>query len=190
MDCTSCRHDFSIAYFADSSGPRPKIGFEGGQTPINKRFPKRGFHNPNAVEWVPLNLKNLQEYIKTGRIDASKTITMKDIRDSGLIHKKVDNGVKLLGNGTEEFDIPIHIQVSKCSRSAREAVEKAGGTVTSVYYNKLGLRALLKPEAFVPKGRLLPSPVRAIPVKHKAAYDAIGQIPPDVQHQVSSTIKE
>lgn len=64
------------------------------------------------------------------------------------------------------------------SAAAREAVEKAGGTVTTVYYNKLGIRALLKPESFAKKGRLLPRPARP-PVKLVTRFDSLGCLPPD-----------
>lgn len=64
------------------------------------------------------------------------------------------------------------------SESAREAVEKAGGSVTRVHYNKLGLRALLKPEWFAKKGRLLPRPARPPPrIRHMGLVDAIGRLP-------------
>lgn len=62
--------------------------------------------------------------------------------------------------GAETFDKPLHLQVSQASASAVAAVERAGGSVTTVYYNKLGMRALLKPEWFARKERLLPRPAR------------------------------
>ena len=74
--------------------------------------------------------------------------------------------------------MPVNIQVSQASAAAREAVEKAGGTVTTVYYNKLGIRALLKPEAFAKKGRLLPRPARP-PPKLAPRFDSVGCLPPD-----------
>ncbi|GMH34138.1 hypothetical protein BSKO_01972 [Bryopsis sp. KO-2023] len=159
------------------TGSNPKIGFEGGQTPIFKRFPKKGFRNPNMVEWVPLNLDRLKECIGYGKLDTTQTITMKNLRDSGTVGKKIKHGVKVLAKGKEKFDVPVHLQVSKCSMQAREAIEKAGGSVKLVYYNALGLRALLKPEAFLKKGRLIPRPVQRIPTKHAKAYDEVGEIP-------------
>ena len=74
--------------------------------------------------------------------------------------------------------MPVNIQVSQASAAAREAIEKAGGTVTTVYYNKLGIRALLKPEAFARKGRLLPRPARP-PPKLAPRFDSVGCLPPD-----------
>ena len=123
------------------------IGFEGGQTPLYKRAPKRGFKNIHAVPLEPLNLDKLEKYIVAGRIDGSKTITMKDIFDSGIVGN-VRNGVKLLGIGEHEFSSKIDIEVSRASQSAIDAIEKCGGTITSMHYNRLGLRVLLKPHKF------------------------------------------
>ncbi len=69
------------------------------------------------------------------------------------------------------------VQVSQVSQSAKEAVERAGGSVTTVYYNELGLRALTKPGWFAKKGRLLPRPARP-PPKLAGQYDAVGELPP------------
>ena len=80
--------------------------------------------------------------------------------------------------GASRLRTPVNIQVSQVSAAAREAVEKAGGTVTTVYYNRLGIRALLKPESFAKKGRLLPRPARP-PAKLLPRYDSLGCLPPD-----------
>lgn len=68
--------------------------------------------------------------------------------------------------------------MSQVSRAARAAVERAGGSVTTVYYNKLGLRALTRPEWFVKKGRLLPRSARP-PPKLAAQFDMVGELPPN-----------
>ena len=60
------------------SGSKPRIGFEGGQTPLRLTLPKRGFHNPKRMVFTPLNLCRLQQWIDDGRLDVSKTLTMKD----------------------------------------------------------------------------------------------------------------
>ena len=67
--------------------------------------------------------------------------------------------------------------MSQASASARAAVEAAGGSVTTVYYNQLGLRALLKPDWFAAKGRLLPRPARP-PPKLEGRFDRLGELPP------------
>ena len=72
---------------------------------------------------------------------------------------------------------PRRPQVSQASAAAREAIERAGGSVTTVYYNKLGLRALLQPDWFAKKGRLLPRPARP-PPKLAPRFDAVGELPP------------
>ncbi|KAL4529265.1 hypothetical protein Ndes2526B_g04094 [Nannochloris sp. 'desiccata'] len=159
------------------SGGGPKPGFEGGQTPLRLRVPKRGFHNPFTRVYHPLNLQRLQEWIQTGRLDASQVITMKDLRDSGAVRKQIGDGVKLLADGAEDFSIKVDLQITAASTAAREAVEKAGGNVTTVYYNKLGLRALTQPEWFEKKNRLLPRPARP-PPKLVGRFDVRGNLPP------------
>ena len=80
--------------------------------------------------------------------------------------------------GAVRLRTPVNIQVSQVSAAASDAVEKAGGTVTTVYYNRLGIKALLKPESFAKKGRLLPRPARP-PAKLLPRYDSLGCLPPD-----------
>ncbi|CAO3565076.1 unnamed protein product [Mortierella alpina] len=129
------------------NGGQPKPGFEGGQTRLIDRLPKRGFKNPEHKDFQPLNLDRLQFWIESGRIDATQTITMKHLLDSRCIHN-IEDGVKLLGDGKADFKTPINIEVSRASKSAIKAIEACGGKITSVYYNELGLRALTKPEKF------------------------------------------
>ena len=162
------------------SGTSGLQGFEGGQTPLAFRTPKRGFYNPFRRTYAPLNLDKLQQWVDLGRLDPSSVITMKHLRDSGAVSRQVHDGVKLLGGGGTRAlrrDTPLHVQVVQCSATARKAIEATGGSVTTVYYNKLGLRALLKPEAFAKKGRLIPRPARP-PPKLRDRFDAIGELPP------------
>lgn len=102
---------------------------------------------------------------------------MKDLRDSGAVRRRIGDGVKVLANGAEEFSTKVNLQVSAISTPAREAIEKAGGSVTTVYYNPLGLRALLQPEWFAKKGRLLPRAARP-PPKLIGRFDVTGELPP------------
>ncbi|KAG0147223.1 hypothetical protein CROQUDRAFT_656328 [Cronartium quercuum f. sp. fusiforme G11] len=140
-----------------NKGNSPRLGFEGGQTPITRLFPKRGAHNPTKVEMSPLNLSQLQLWIDQKRIDPSKPITMKELLDSRIVHG-IKDGVKLLGKGTIDFRTPnLTIVVSRASQSAIEAVERLGGTVLCKFYNRLTLRALLKPHRFAAKERFLPA---------------------------------
>ncbi|KAI9485071.1 ribosomal protein L18e/L15P [Zychaea mexicana] len=133
---------------ARSGNGKPVPGFEGGQTPLIKRIPKRGFYNIHGKDYHQLNLDRLQHWIQTGRIDASKTITMKELLDSRCIHK-IQDGVKLLGVGSESFAHSIQIEVSKASQTAIDAIEKAGGKVTLCDLNKVALRAHVHPEKFM-----------------------------------------
>ena len=95
-----------------------------------------------------LNLDKLERFVEVGRLDPGQLITMKTLRDQGVVSKNLKGGVKVLGRGAAEFRTPVHLEVSQASATARAAIEKAGGSVTEVYYNRLGLRALLKPEKF------------------------------------------
>eukprot|EP00695_Tsukubamonas_globosa_P002695 TRINITY_DN388_c0_g1_i1.p1 TRINITY_DN388_c0_g1~~TRINITY_DN388_c0_g1_i1.p1 ORF type:complete len:240 (+),score=72.55 TRINITY_DN388_c0_g1_i1:59-778(+) len=141
------------------SGGGPAKDFEGGQTKLARRIPKHGFVNPGALVYQSVNLSTIQHWIDTGRINASEPITMKTLFDCGILNKVEWPGIKLLGDGAESFNIPINIEVARASLSAIAAVERAGGNVTCAYYNKLNLRAHLKPEKFrtIPK-RATPPP--------------------------------
>eukprot|EP00252_Welwitschia_mirabilis_P015476 TRINITY_DN3401_c0_g1_i1.p1 TRINITY_DN3401_c0_g1~~TRINITY_DN3401_c0_g1_i1.p1 ORF type:complete len:277 (-),score=37.19 TRINITY_DN3401_c0_g1_i1:143-973(-) len=171
-----------------------KLGFEGGQTPLRKRLPKKYFHDPFALSFRPVSLKRIAKFINSGHIDSSELITMKTLRDSGAVGKKIGDGIELVEHGAELIKWPIHIEVSRTTEAAKAAVEAAGGTVTKVHYNKLGLRALLKPEAFAKKGRLLPKPARS-PPKIVPHVDAIGRLPaptkpmmPKAEHEIKVQI--
>lgn len=168
------------------AGRSPRLGFEGGQTPLRLRLPKRGFFNPFSRIYRPLNLDTLQQWIESGRLDPSQKITMRELRASNAVGRKIADGVKLLSRGASTFAVPVHLEVSAASQKAREAVENAGGSVATVYYNKLGLRALLKPEWFEKKGRLLPRPAR-IPPKLVGRFDARGSLPVDIEIKVESS---
>jgi len=128
-----------------SGNGKPKASFEGGQTPITRKFPKRGFVNQNAKTWAPVNLDRLQHWIDQGRLESSpdKPITAHELLLSGCVHD-VHDGIKLLGDGAEQLTTPVHITPSRASKSAIKAVEKLGGTVFCKYYNPLALRDCVK----------------------------------------------
>lgn len=153
-----------------------KLGFEGGQTPLRRRLPKRGFKNPFSLTFQPIGLGKIAKLINAGKIDSSELITMKTLKDAGALGKQIKDGVRLMGRGSEQIKWPIHLEVSRVTVRAKEAVEAAGGSVRRVYYNKLGFRALLKPEWFEKKGRLLPKAARP-PPKQKDKVDSIGRLP-------------
>jgi large subunit ribosomal protein L15 len=101
-------------------------GFEGGQMPIYRRLPKRGFTNINAREFCEVNLGRLQAAIEAGKVDAGQPITEAVLRTAGLIGKPLD-GVRLLARG--ELKTKVTIEVTGASKAAIAAVEKLGGSV-------------------------------------------------------------
>eukprot|EP01147_Barroeca_monosierra_P005405 gene5405-7142_t len=125
-----------------------RLLFEGGQTPFYRRQPKHGFHNPNSRTFDPVNLDDISSAVEAGKIDPNQTITMKILKDAGLIGRQVKHGVKLLARGKEKLATPIEIEVSRASKTAIEAIESVGGSITTVYFNQRTLQALLKPHRF------------------------------------------
>jgi len=104
-------------------------GFEGGQMPIHRRLPKRGFNNANRMEFSTVNTGMLQQAIDAKRIKESDKITESFLVEKGLARANV-NGIKLLNKG--ELKAKLTIEVTKASASAEEAVKKAGGKVSFV----------------------------------------------------------
>jgi large subunit ribosomal protein L15 len=102
------------------SGGGVKPGFEGGQMPLTRRLPKRGFYNRFKKDIVIVNLDQLRRFPEGSVVDAD------DLLSSGIIKRKGD-GVKVLGNGV--IDYPLSLKVYKVSRSAREKIEASGGTI-------------------------------------------------------------
>ena len=103
-------------------------GFEGGQLPIYRRLPKRGFRNIFRKEYAPVNLDTLEAAIAAGKLDATQPITEQTLYAAGLASSD-KNGVRLLANGT--ISQAITITVSGASATAKAAVEAAGGSVTT-----------------------------------------------------------
>lgn len=102
-------------------------GFEGGQMPIYRRLPKRGFVSINKKDFQVLNIGRLQKAIDAKKLDAKKPITVETLVEAGVVGKVVD-GVRLLAKG--ELTAKVDITVTYASKGAVEAVEKAGGKVT------------------------------------------------------------
>jgi large subunit ribosomal protein L15 len=103
-------------------------GFEGGQLPIYRRLPKRGFHNLFRKSYAPVNIGTLDAAIESGRVDGSQPITEAVLIAAGLASDDRD-GIRLLADG--EIKRAITITVSGASAAAKAAVEQAGGTVTT-----------------------------------------------------------
>lgn len=100
------------------SGGGVRLGFEGGQMPLYRRLPKRGFTNKWAKEYAEINVKDLN------RFEDDSVVDIKVLLESGLIGKALD-GVKVLGNG--ELEKKLTVKAEKFSKSAVEKIEKAGG---------------------------------------------------------------
>lgn len=105
------------------SGGMGKLGFEGGQTPLARRLPKRGFTNFTRVEYAIVNLDQLN------RFENGTEVTVELLHDTGLI-KNLKDGVKVLGAG--ELEKALTVKVNKFSKSAVAAIEKAGGTAEEI----------------------------------------------------------
>ena len=108
-------------------------GFEGGQMPIHRRLPKRGFNNINRVPNVELNIEKIEKLIDTKVIDPKKVINHKSLMEIGLV-KSENSKIKLLGKG--EIKNKINIEVTSSSSAAKEMVEKMGGSVLTVNNKK------------------------------------------------------
>ncbi|KAF2723645.1 ribosomal protein L15 [Polychaeton citri CBS 116435] len=121
-------------------------GFNGGQTPEHVVHGERGFDNAFSVEMSPINLNKIQYWISTGRLDATKPITLRELSKSRCLHGVARDGVKLLARGKEELTTPINIVVSRASAEAIKAVESVGGTVTTRFYTPFAIEKVLKGE--------------------------------------------
>jgi large subunit ribosomal protein L15 len=105
-------------------------GFEGGQLPIYRRMPKRGFTNVNRKDYAPLNVGTLAMLVASGKLDASAPITEAHLRAAGVYAGSKLSGVRLLGRG--EISTRVEIEVSGASATAITAIEQAGGTVKTL----------------------------------------------------------
>jgi len=102
-------------------------GFEGGQMPLHRRLPKRGFNKPFGLKLAEVNLDRVQQAIDAGKLDISATVDAAALVKAGVLRRPKD-GVRLLGMG--ELKAKVAFSVWGASKSAVEAVEKAGGSVT------------------------------------------------------------
>ena len=109
-------------------------GFEGGQMPLHMRMPKRGFRNIFGTDFAEVNISRIQKAIDNKKLDIKSKITEEVLRKAGLAHKSKD-GIRLLGKGA--ITAKIDIEVAGASASAKEAVEKAGGSLTTTFVKKV-----------------------------------------------------
>jgi large subunit ribosomal protein L15 len=101
-------------------------GFEGGQMPIHRRLPKRGFKNHTRVEYDVITLRDLQVLVDNGTFKAGDTVTTAALKEKGIVPKGSE-GVKLLSKG--ELKAKLSIDVERASKTASEAISKLGGSV-------------------------------------------------------------
>jgi large subunit ribosomal protein L15 len=102
-------------------------GFEGGQMPIYRRLPKRGFTNIFAADYVVVSLARIQAAVDAGKLDAKATIDAAALKAAGVIRRPKD-GVRVLSDG--ELKAKVTLEVAGASKSAVEKIEKAGGKIT------------------------------------------------------------
>lgn len=110
-------------------------GFEGGQMPLYRRLPKRGFRPPFQRRFAEVNLGRIQAAVDAGRLDAATVVNAKVLVEAGVVRRERD-GVRLLGAGA--LSAPMIFEVAGASRPAVAAVEKAGGSVRVLPARKSG----------------------------------------------------
>lgn len=162
----------------NSRGLKP--WFIGGQTPLYKRIPKRGFKS-RRPDMDIVNLQRIHELVQQQRIDPSQTITMKMLIAANAVSKSCKHGVKLLAGGFHnykhdeaKYKLPkLTIEVSDCSIPAKEAIEAAGGKVEIIYHNRVTLQHHLKPHKFIAAPQFQPIPPPRL--RRKYAEQLIGQ---------------
>jgi large subunit ribosomal protein L15 len=104
-------------------------GYEGGQMPLYRRLPKRGFNKPNRAQWGVVNLGLIQKFIDAGKLDATQTVTEDALVAAGLTSRKRD-GIRILAKG--EITAKVVLVVSGASQSAIAAVQNTGGSIEIV----------------------------------------------------------
>jgi len=101
-------------------------GFEGGQMPLYRRLPKRGFRNPFQKDFNSIGLAALQAAVDAKRIDPSKTVTAESLVEAGVLRRAKD-GLRILGDG--ELKTKLSFEVNHVTKSATEVIEKLGGSI-------------------------------------------------------------
>jgi large subunit ribosomal protein L15 len=107
----------------------PKLGFEGGQMPIYRRLPKRGFTKPNQLDFNEVSLARLQAGVDAGKLDPKQPVDMAALIAAGIVSKPRD-GVRVLGQGELKAKLDLH--VNHATKSAAAAIEKVGGKLTVI----------------------------------------------------------
>ncbi|ODV97603.1 hypothetical protein PACTADRAFT_73320 [Pachysolen tannophilus NRRL Y-2460] len=132
--------------------------FEGGQTPIYKLFPKRGFIRHQKKDLNEVKLIRIYKFIKEGRLqlEEGETLTMAKMKECGIITGTMKDGVVIVGDGKDVYDLPIKIEATKATGPAIECIERNGGEFTSRYFSSISYRAHHSPSWFLRKRGYLP----------------------------------
>ncbi|KAL4635239.1 39S ribosomal protein L15, mitochondrial [Arapaima gigas] len=154
-------------------GNRPRLGFEGGQTPFYLVIPKYGYNEGHSrrPQYQPLTLKRLQYLIDLGRLDTSQPIDLTQLvngRGVTVQPLKRDYGVQLVDEGADIFAAKINIEVQMATEAAIAAIEKNGGVITTSFYDPRSLTILCKPVPFFMTGQ--PIPKRMLPGEDMVKY--------------------
>ena len=104
-------------------------GFEGGQMPLHRRLPKRGFNNIFRKQFTPVSIGRVQQAIEAGKLNPAETVNCAALIAAGIVRKKKD-GVRLLADG--ELKAAVKFELEGASKTAVAAVEKAGGSITII----------------------------------------------------------
>lgn len=110
-----------------------RLGFEGGQNPLYRRMPKRGFNNIFAKEYYVINLQDISKLIEEGKIESSTVISYENLKEKALIKGSYD-GLKILGNG--EISHQVSCKIAAISKSAEEMIKAKGGNVELIAEKK------------------------------------------------------
>jgi large subunit ribosomal protein L15 len=111
--------------YGSRSGSGVRAGFEGGQMPLQRRIPKRGFHNPFSKDYTVINVETLET-----RYEAGAVIDLADLAESGAVSRQGKDGLKVLGRG--ELTKALTVKAAKFSKSALEKITAAGGSAETV----------------------------------------------------------
>ncbi|XP_046880036.1 39S ribosomal protein L15, mitochondrial [Hypomesus transpacificus] len=154
-------------------GNRPRLGFEGGQSPFYLSIPKYGYNEGHSrrPQYQPLSLKRLQYLIDLGRVDPTQPIDLTQlVNGRGLTIQplKRDYGVQLVDEGADIFAAKINIEVQMASEGTIAAIERNGGVITTGFYDPRSLTVLCKPVPFFMTGQ--PIPKRILPGENLVPY--------------------
>ncbi|KAM4705700.1 large ribosomal subunit protein uL15m [Rhinophrynus dorsalis] len=154
-------------------GNRPRLGFEGGQTPFYLVIPKYGYNEGHSLrrQYQPLSLNRLQYLIDLGRVDPTQPIDLTQLvnaRGVTIQPLKRDYGVQLVEEGVNIFSAKVNIEVQWASELAIAAIEKNGGVITTSFYDPRSLEVLCKPVPFFMRGK--PIPKRMLPPEDLVKY--------------------